>query len=341
MNKRVRYFSIFLLALVNTVQATVTDDAGREINLPGKIHKVYAAGPPAAILLYTLAPELLAGWDRLPRDDEIQFIAPQFRGLPALGRLTGRGNTANTEIVLRSGAQLILDYGAIKPVYQSLAERVQQQTGIPYLLMDGDFAKITNTFRRLGTILDRLERGELLARYTEKILSQVTDTLAKVPESQRPRVYYGRGPDGLQTGAGGSINVEFLRIVGAKNVAADAGGDRRGLIEVSMEQILLWDPQVVLTLDANFYHHARNDPLWSRVNAVRNGRVHLAPRFPFGWIDRPPSVNRLLGLPWLLHVLYPDQSMLDIRKTTREFYQLFYHVELSESQLDQLLFSAL
>lgn len=315
----------------------VKDDAGRTVMVPEKLERVYAAGPPASIILYSLAPDMLLGWNRPLRAEEKAFLAARYHDLPVLGRLTGRGNTANAETVIRSGAQLILDYGSIKPVYKSLADRVVQQTGIPYLLMDGSFTNIPTTYRRLGEVLGRTERGEQLARYAEQVFSQVRTTLARVPAQERPRVYYGRGPDGLQTGAGGAINVELLEIAGAINVAAQAGGDRRGLIEVSMEQILHWDPQVILTLDPHFFKHASSDPLWSRVDAVRNKRVYLAPRTPFGWFDRPPSVNRLIGLPWLLHTLYPQHTQLDLDGAAREFYALFYGVDLSGRQLERLL----
>ena len=54
-------------------------------------------------------------------------------------------------------------------------------------------------------------------------------------------------------------------------------------------------------------------------------------------IDRPPSINRLLGLRWLAKVLYPDIDTGDMRAITREYYRLFYHVELDEALLAPLL----
>lgn len=104
-----------------------------------------------------------------------------------------------------------------------------------------------------------------------------------------------------------------------------------------MEQILKWNPEIVLTLDNNFYERTRTDPLWRGIAAVRHGRVYLAPVLPFGWFDRPPSVNRLIGVKWLLSVLYPGHVTIDLRQEAREFYRLFYHIDLSEPQLDELL----
>ena len=70
----------------------------------------------------------------------------------------------------------------------------------------------------------------------------------------------------------------------------------------------------------------RSDPAWASVKAVRDGRVHLSPKMPFGWVDFPPSVNRLIGLWWLAKILYPELFPEDLRALTRDFYTRFYHV---------------
>src|SRR5262245_14828195 len=80
--------------------ATVTDGAGRSVPVPPRVERVFPAGPPAAIFLYTLAPELLLGWPRANRPQEREFLLPDVGGRPEVGRITGRGNTANLEVVL-------------------------------------------------------------------------------------------------------------------------------------------------------------------------------------------------------------------------------------------------
>ncbi len=312
------------------------DSAGRQVIVPTKIERVYAAGPPASIIVYTLAPEKLIGWNRRLQPAEKAFMPERYANLPALGRLTGRGNTANIEIVLKANPDIILDYGSLSQTYSSLADRVQQQTGIPYLLIDGSFNNVAATYRLLGDLLDKKPRAERLAGYTERTLANIKELLARIPDSGRPHVYYGRRRDGLETGLGGSINVEILELVGAINVAASAASGK-GLASVSMEQILKWNPEVILTLEKHFFESLANDPLWQNVQAVRNGRVYLAPRLPFGWFDRPPSVNRLIGVKWLASVLCGDSVDYDILRETREFYRLFYHIDLSDDQLEQLI----
>ena len=151
--------------------------------------------------------------------------------------------------------------------------------------------------------------------------------------SKRPRVYYARGPRGLETGLGGSINVETIELL-ARNVA---GGTRGGLATVSIEDVLVWNPEVIVTIDKDFAENVYSLPAWRPVAAVRAKRVHLSPKLPFGWVDFPPSVNRLIGLWWLAKILYPELFPENLRALTREFYQRFYHVPLSDAQIDRVL----
>lgn len=216
-----RLAAFFLLALASLACAAggrqVTDATGREITLPPEVKRVYAAGPPASVL--AIAPEKLIGWTRAMRPDEAAFLPPQYANLPELGRLTGRGNTANVEVVLAAKPDLIVDAGSTAPTFVSLAQKVETQTGIPYLLLDGRLSKTAKSFRALGKAVDEKVRGDALADYVERMLAEIRDRIAKVSVTKRPRVYYARSANGLTTALEGSIDVEALELLNAENVA--------------------------------------------------------------------------------------------------------------------------
>ena len=314
--------------------ATATDDAGRTITIPDKVAHVFAAGPPASILIYTFAPELLLGWTRRPDAKSCEFLGPGACDKPDVGRLTGRGNTTNLEVLLKLKPDLILDVGTINATYISLANRVQEQTGIPYALLDGRFAAVAATYRKLGELTHRQSVAETFASYADKTITTIKGRADKIAPDQRPRVYYARGPRGLETGLGGSINVETIEFLGARNVA---GGQRGGMATVSVEQVLTWNPDVIITIEPDFAAAVRNEPVWAPIKAVQTGRIYLSPTLPFGWVDFPPSVNRLIGLWWLAKALYPDQFPEDLRPITRDFYQRFYHFDLTDAQIARVL----
>jgi iron complex transport system substrate-binding protein len=309
---------------------TITDSAGRSVAAPGKVERVFPAGPPAAITHYTLQPKTLLGWPRANRAAELVYLDPDVGARPELGRLTGRGNTTNLEVLLQLKPDLIIDIGSTARTFAETADRVQAQTGIPYALLDGRFGAIPQSYRLHGHLVGATERAEELARSCEEIIRTCRSRVDAVPSDRRPRVYYARGPRGLDTGLGGSINVETIEFMGAVNVA---GGTRGGLAAVSVEQVLAWDPEVIITIDQDFAATVRRDPSWAGVRAVRDGRVHLSPKLPFGWVDFPPSVNRMPGLIWLGKLLYPDLFPEDLTAFTRDFYSRFYHRAPTDAQI--------
>ncbi len=318
---------------------TIVDAARRKIELPAKVARVFAAGPPAAIALFTAAPDLLLGWTNAFRAAEKEFVPERYGALPETGRLTGRGNTTNLETVIGLKPDLIIDYGTVAATYVSLANRVQEQTGIPYVLLDGNFDQIAASYLLLGEVIDRRDAAEGHASYASNLLRSLDRAIGAIPAAKRPRVYYGRGPTGLQTGLAGSINTEIIERAGAVNVAAALGPG--GLVNVSLEQVLGWNPDTILTIDTAFYQRALGDSAWKDVKAVREKRVFLSPNLPFGWIDFPPAVNRLLGLQWLAHLFYPDAFPDDIRPIVSDFHRRFYHRVPTDAQLEQLLAKAL
>lgn len=316
------------------------DAAGREAIIPARIARVFPAGPPASILVWSLAPDLLLGWPgRALREAELAFMAPRAAELPAIGRLTGRDNTANVEAVLTQRPDLVLDYGSVRGTYVSLADRVQAQTGLPVLLLDGALPLIPQTYRLLGEILDRRNDAEARAAASERILADAEAAAVALRARGRPRVLYVRGPRGTETGLAGSITTEIIEFTGAENVAASSLG-AGSLAQVSSEQALAWDPDWVLGIDPAFIDLARRDPVWRSLRAVREGRLVLAPSLPYGWVDFPPSVNRLAGLLWL-KVLFgraPADGLVDAMV---DLYALLFHRRPEPARIVALLRDAM
>lgn len=313
---------------------TVTDATGREVQAPTNPARVFAAGPPASTLLYVLKPEAMVGWVRAPRKGDLPYLHPEAAALPELGRLTGRGDTLNLEVLLTAKPDLIVDYGTVNDTYIDLAARVQEQSGVPYILIDGSFTQLPQSIRQMGGVLAVPERAGKLAAYAETALAETDALVAGLPEAERPSVYLARGPEGLETAIKGSINAEIIERLGGRNVADGGPGN---LATVSPEQVQAWAPEVIITIDPDFAANVGNMPEWQGIPAVANGLVYLAPSAPFGFIDRPPSVNRLIGLKWLAHKLYPDRATGDLRADVAGFYDLFYGVTLDDAALSALL----
>lgn len=318
--KRMLLLTLLFLSFAFAARAgSFTDAAGRIVEIPDRIERIMAAGPPASVLVYVLTPQKLAGWVHRPSDEESQYLLPSARSLPELGRLTGKGDAIQSDAVAKAKPDLIVDVGDVREEYASLATRIQTETGVPYLLLDGSLTNTPQLFETLRKLSGAPERGMELAEYAQAHLDKLKAGLAQVPNEKRSRVYYGREADGMQTGLAGSINVELFDALGAVNVAAAKGAG--SLTKVTPEEVIKWDPSVIIAADAKFAAQVRSDPAWSGVAAVKNARVFVQPALPFGWFDGPPGVNRLMGMIWLEPLLYPEVFQTDLRKETRDFYK--------------------
>lgn len=300
---------------------------------PETIERVLSTGPVADVLLLSLVPTKLIGLSSLKlTESQKQFLPPILQNLPQTGRFAGRGSTASLENVIALKPDVIVDIGNVSPSYVSTAERINAQTNIPYILMNGTLSETATQIRTLGEMLGVKDHADGLADYAERVLT-ATHNIAQKSGVEKPlKVYSARGADGLETGLAGSIHTEVLEWVGATNAAQDAGENL--MTRVSMEQLMLWQPDVIITLDENFYQEIGKNPLWQRIKAVQEGRIYKAPKLPFGWLDQPPSINRLLGASWLSHVLYPELMPAEqYTKAVIEYYALFYQHYLSEEAL--------
>lgn len=297
---------------------------------PNTINKVFAAGAPAAVFLYVLAPNKLVGWPMTLATNNLAFIHPQQQQLPFVGRLAGRGSTVSLETLLVLAPDLIVDLGNAGETYRSAALRVTEQTGIATLQIEGLLAETPQQLREAGALLGVSERAEQLAVYSEQLLKRATH-FAKQQANNPAKLYFARSSTGLQTGLAGSIHSEVIELLGCRNVASLEG--HKGLGQVSLEQLLHWQPDFLLTQDIEFIELAKTSAQWQALNAVQTGHVYCAPKLPFGWLDGPPGVNRLLGLLWLMALLENRLTGSQLQEEVAEFFKLFYRSPLSPKSL--------
>ena len=311
----------------------VADSVSRRIVVPDRPSRVLAAGPPATILLYALAPDAMLGWVPEPAKEAKPFLLASLRDKPATPRLTIRGGEPDIAAISELKPDLIVDFGSVAPNYLKLADKVQAGAHVPYALIDGSFDKLPTSLRLAGNLVGRIERAKTLAAYADATLKDLDAVLAKVPADRRPKVYLGRG-DGLASGIKGSSLSEAIDRAGAINVAE--GKAERGNLTVTLDQIAAWDPDIIIAFD-RAAHAAMRQPAWQHLRAVSSHRLYAAPTLPWGWLGEPPSVNRLLGLRWLSALLYPEQVKIDLKTEVRDFHALFYGAAPTDAQLNGLL----
>lgn len=325
----------FLCAACVAPARVVTDMAGRKVSIPNRVGKVACLSNNLTVYVYTLDFRKLLGWNRFPSEKARRFLDPASLALPDLGSMPGR--SMNEEILLGLHPDLVLcsdEDATMDP------DAIQKRLGIPVVKVATELSRTAEVYEFLGLCLQETARARELADYARRTLEDVSRKVATVPRSRRPRIYYAEGPEGLQTDVSGSTHTEVIDFLGARNVAQVHGPSTPSMATVSIEQILSWNPEIVLVgtgRQADARGRMLRDPRWGSLQAVREGNVVRTPSLPFNWFDRPPSPARLLALRWLGSILYPRELGTDVRKETRGFYSLFYKRHLTDAELDEIL----
>ncbi|MDR2364368.1 MAG: ABC transporter substrate-binding protein [Zoogloeaceae bacterium] len=327
---------VLCLVLTSTAEAgDVTDMAGRRVTIPDDARRVFGSAPPLNVLLHAIDPEAMIGLSFGIPPEAARFFPPRLAKLPVMGGVFGMGPQMNAEAVLAQKPDFALAWQSPFVPVQRIDEAFRKM-GLPAVFVKLDtLSDWPAALRFTGALLGKTERGEALAKYVEQSLARL-EKLKAIPEEKRARVYYAEGPDGLATDCHTSFHAEAFELAGGYNVYRCQASSHMGMDKVSVEQVVAFAPDVIVTFNRNLPALIAKDARWQKVKAVKEGRIHLAPQWPHNWIDRPPSYTRALGALWLANLFYPGEFPLDLKAETRDFYRLFYNLELSEADFGQL-----
>lgn len=317
-----------------------TDSTGRKVTLPAEIKRIAPSGAMAQMFLYALVPERLVGLASQPSAAMKGYIKPEMFDLPVFGQFYGTKSNLNVEALIAERPDVIIDIGEVKKNIAKDLDGLQQRTGIPVIFIDAAAIPVyPQTFRTLGALLNVIPDAEERARFCEETVRTVgKNRIATASLSKKVRIFYGEGATGFQTVPAGSIHSEVIELIGAENVAAIPSMSGAGGNQVTMEQLLLWDPDILVMGYGATAETLKKDPLWQSLRAVRQGRVHTIPDSPYGWFGRPPSINRLVGLYWLGNITYPDlYPEAELSRQIKIFYNLFYRYKLDDAEIGRFI----
>lgn len=319
----------------------ITDMAGRKVTVPTaeNIESVFSAGPVAAIFLYMVAPDKLLGWNYELNDVEKSIILDKYQDLPNFGM----GDAVNYEAVIAANPTIAINSGKINDAMVSDCDALSESLGIPVVAVDNELNNSAEAFRFMGELLGVEDHAEELAQYAEQVFTDI-NALSDIPEEKKVSVYFGNGEDSLETAPRGSQHAQIFDVINAVNVADLELGDG-SRVQISAEQLLAWDPDVIVVngepkADKSGNSAAEDilsNPDYASLKAVQDQKVYGTPNAPFSWVDRPAGPNRLIGMRWFSALIYPEYIKCDINEEIHKFFDLFYHVDLSDEQLENVL----
>lgn len=288
---------------------------------PVEIKRVFVAGMPASLFVNSVAPKQLLGWPAELPQKALPWLSEFSRDLPLLAPLAD----VNPDIIIQIGDASEQELAK--------AQQLHEQTGIPYVVVAGGIKDSPEQLRTLGAILGHQRHGQQLAVAAQEVLDEVMAKRTAF-KSKAPSIYLAHSDNGLQTVGANSTRSEVIDLVGAKNVVPSTADGQ--VAPVSIEQVMAWDPELILTQNIIFYNEVYNSPPWQELAAVRNKKVFFIPDVPFAWLDGQPSVNRLFGALWLCSLLHQEEQSVLIEKL-RHLFILFFAYDPGQKSLQDLL----
>lgn len=334
--KKIVLLCLFLLISVNARE--IIDMGGKKVHIPDTITKVFGTSPPSTYMIYTIDASLIVGLNfnhARGNNESSNMLDARFMALPIVGGLQGGGNSMNRETLLSLHPDVVFLWN--NDASSQLAQYLFESSKIPSIDVDVESVEsLPKAYLFFGEVLERMPRAKILSEYASEALEK-TKSVVKANATKRPVVYYAEGADGLATECDQSFHYEAIKFSGGINPHLCSTKSGLGLEKVSLEQVILYNPDIIIAQEKEFVEKVKSDSRWRSIKAVRDGRVFLVPKVPFNWIDRPPSFMRLLGIQWLTHVLYGTPNAEQFKAEMKAFYKLFLNIDLEDAQLHKIL----
>lgn len=319
-----------------------TDSLGRTVTVPAEITKIAITGPLSQVYILPLAGDMLVGVSNAFASDAALYLPSYISEKTEIGQLYGGKGEMDLEALLAAAPDVVIDIGEPKKTMSEDLTALTAQTGIPFIHIDATVATAPEAYRILGKLLGREEKAEELAAWGESTYAMIEAMMKKVDaDDARKEILYCLGSTGTNVMAEGSFHAETVNMMG-RNLAVveevSFSGDGN---QVDMEQILLWDPEIIVFDPASCYDSVGSDAQWQELSAVSAGSYYKTPYGPYGWLSSPPAVQRYLGMLWLGALLYPEYAEYDLQEEVTEYYKLFYGCELTDEMYQNLLKNAM
>jgi iron complex transport system substrate-binding protein len=293
------------------------------------VEKLWGTNPATIFLIYVVNPERLAGWSGDLYEYEKPYIAAKYQSLPKLGGWHGGGGLPDKEMLLRHKVKNALLISLSRSTSENAEELLEFGMNV-YMLKTSGLDESVSVLRDMGKLLGVPERGIQLAEYAQNALDETRAMVKDIPQSERPRVYIASGTDGLQS----NCNNKVLEIAGGLS-AIDCTNEAFSR-QISFEQILQANPDVLIIQNPFFVKKFKSENQWKRLRAYKNGRVYIVPFGPFSWMDKPEAV-KYIAIKWLSCKLYPDRCKTDLHDETKKFMKLFMHLDLDDKEIKKIL----
>ncbi|WP_314733232.1 ABC transporter substrate-binding protein [Proteus terrae] len=319
----------------------IVDQIGRTVTIPDKVERTVVLQHQTLNLLVQLdATDKIVGvmsnWKQQLGDGYAQ-LAPSLEKTPKVGDLTSFD--AESLVKLQPQVVFVTNYApkemidkisalGIPVVAISLRKEVNDDKSTLNPTLQNEEQAYNEGLKEgillIGDIVNKSKNAQALVNDTFKQREQVSQRLQNVPKEQRVRAYMAN-PD-LTTYGSGKYTGLMMEHAGAFNVAASTV---KGYKQVSLEQVIAWDPEVIFIQDRypQVVDEIKQDARWQVISAVKNNRIYLMPEYAKAW-GYPMPEAMAIGELWMAKKIYPEKfSDIDMQKAANDWYKKFYRTQ--------------
>jgi ABC transporter, substrate-binding protein len=320
----------------------VVDDELGQITVPAESKRIATTAPAytTAVLLLGGADKLVALEDNYGKNEWIKGKYPQLAKLPVVFS----GNEVNMEELTKQDPDLVIyasRYGEnnLKQLQELSIATVSSPKG-----SDKQGNKIDQLRARqvyLGEVIGGVQLDKA-KKYSEEYLairSEIEAKTASIPEAERPTVVQLSGAgDSLQANNGSAIGQELITLAGGVNAGAGATGESKGpsgQTKIDPEQLLSWDPELLLVDSAKIRDSIKSDPVLSGLKAVQNNNVIVIPNGAMAWAYNGPE--EYLNMYFFAKAVHPELFKdIDMEARTKAFYKEYFGFDLTDDDVKHL-----
>jgi iron complex transport system substrate-binding protein len=280
-------------------------------------------------LAYAVSPEALCAWNNpsVGRSLQMQrlFVKKEVLEKKAIGSREMGGINVESWLLLKPTAIILADY----VTQDIMSEKMLKNSGIEVVKINFEkFEDYPQSILEIGRVAREPKRAANLAKFVENMQKDMKKRVGSIPEYKRLKVYYSSSPNGGETAAGNTVHDHVISYAGGINAFPPGSALNKVRFKVTFEQVLEYDPDVVIINDREFATKIRTLYGWKNLRAVKAGRVYMIPDAPVSWMDRPVSMFQLMGSWWLASKLYPDKFPEGYKPMAEKFFNEFLQIKL-------------
>ena len=315
---------------------TLDDQRGKKLSLDGPAQRIVTLPMPAASIMIAVdrtAKHLVGIHDASWAAAKQSVLGTMFPDVLTVPHDVGTQDFApNVEGILALKPDVVVQWASQgDEIIRPLENADLTVLGVNY----GTIEDVGEWFRMFSTVLGKPERGRAMATRLGADRAAIEAVAAK-QTARAPRVlYFLRFSEGMEVQGAGTFNEEYILLVGAENVSSDV----KGLAKVDLEQVLDWDPEIIVlgNFDPAMPDDIYGDRRWRDIAAVKNKRVYRAPLGGYRW--DPPSHESPLMWTWLSKIAFPDGTDGGLRDKIVDDYKYFYGHTPTPSEIDTMLWT--